>query len=45
MGTKAGTIAFKKERAKEVSFKKKFPDIDIPGKLLSCVQFLLIAMS
>ena len=33
MGTKAGTLAFKKERAQDISFRKKFPDIDIPGKL------------
>ncbi|XP_043227867.1 39S ribosomal protein L41, mitochondrial-like [Amphibalanus amphitrite] len=30
LGPKAGTLAFKNERAKEVSFRKKFPDIDIP---------------
>ena len=32
VGTKAGTLAFKKERYKDVSFRKKFPDIDIPGE-------------
>ena len=29
VGTKAGTLAFKKERSKEISFKKKYPDSKI----------------
>ncbi|XP_037092216.1 39S ribosomal protein L41, mitochondrial-like [Pollicipes pollicipes] len=30
IGAKRGTLAFKQARAKEVSFRKEFPDIDIP---------------